>query len=272
MPEGVEAKIMSEIIKPLIVNKEFNDFIVCKNSRHEKETIKLLPQLKEDLKTKKITVLDVNSTGKLVYFKLSNNLNIISNLGMTGQWSKNIGIKPSVELIIDNKSLYFNDLKHFGKIEIKRGEEFQKDIQKLGWDPLNEPLESRFNFIVEKLQKSKVTLAVILLNQDIFNGIGNYIRTETLYRNKISPWKITKTMSSEEIADLCNCIKKVMEESYDFQIKTLSPNEEYGEGGGYDSCYKIYNKDKDPFGNEVIAEKMEDRRTIYWCPNVQKDE
>lgn len=52
-------------------------------------------------------------------------------------------------------------------------------------------------------------IAVLLLNQKYFNGIGNYLRAEIMYRANVSPFAIGRVVLSKqdcEVIQLCHDI------------------------------------------------------------------
>jgi formamidopyrimidine-DNA glycosylase len=108
------------------------------------------------------------------------------------------------------------------------------------------------------------------MNQKIFAGVGNYIRAEALYLNKTSPWAKSFILNEDQVAQLCDSIHKIMEESYNHQGATISTYKDaYGAEGKYTSCFKVYGKKIDPNGYKIIKEESPDGRTIHWCPQIQ---
>ena len=125
-------------------------------------------------------------------------------------------------------------------------------------------------FIINKLKSSRKCIGEMLMNQEIFSGIGNYIRAEALYLSKISPWRQSSLLTKEEIINLCQSVVYVMNESYNHQGATiLTYKTAYGAEGKYSSCFKVYGKKTDPLGNLIIKENTPDKRAIHWCPAVQ---
>ena len=78
-------------------------------------------------------------------------------------------------------------------------------------------------------------------------------------------------LSDSEIDELCQSIINVMKDSYKYQGATIQTYKTaYGAEGKYTSFFKVYGKKTDPLGNKVVKETTPDKRTIHWCPAMQK--
>ena len=62
-------------------------------------------------------------------------------------------------------------------------------LQRLGPDPLNGDDPER---AFEKIAKSKKSIGILLMEQDVFAGIGNIYRAELLFRARQSPFTAGK--------------------------------------------------------------------------------
>ena len=211
-----------------------------------------------------------------MYWSFDDDWYLFSTFGMTGQWSPKEGKHPCFGFYLGNadsfETMYFNDPRHFGTIKFVKGKNLLNDkLNELGWDPLvPNSLNNFFNFIKRKTLNAK-PIGQLLMDQSIFAGVGNYIRAEALYLAKISPWRSGNSLSDPELNLLCNSIINVMEESYKYQGATIQTYKTaYGEEGRYTSFFKVYGKKYDPMGNFIVTQNTPDKRTIHWCPNIQK--
>lgn len=276
IPEGVEVKISAELVKPLVVDKWVVKTIIGNKSRY----VNNAPERYVDfsLSISPVKIVDVNTKGKFMYWTFDNGWYMFSTFGMTGQYSPNKGkhmcfhfclIDPNTK---ECSNIYFNDPRHFGTIKFTNSEKELKDkLNELGWDPLKSGLtENWSNWIYNKLSTVSKPIGQVLLDQSIFAGVGNYIRAEALYNAKISPWRLCKLFTKNDVEILCQSIVEVMKESYDHQGATLlTYKDAYGNEGKYSSCFKVYGRDKDPLGNIIKSEISPEGRTIHWCPNIQ---
>jgi len=158
--------------------------------------------------------------------------------------------------------LYFNDQRNFGTIMIDTHENLNRKLSKLGFDFLNEKI--KYNDFIELLMKYKEKIiAVVLLDQKVFSGIGNYLRSEILYDAKINPFIKIKNMDEKQLLKLFKSIKKVMKFSYEQQYESNFIKEsEYFDN----NFFKVYEQKFDPKGNPVLKKKINDR-TIWYIKN-----
>jgi formamidopyrimidine-DNA glycosylase len=287
IPEGVEVKISSELIRPLVVGKLVGNLFVGNKSRYAsappegfnefQNSYRKLEDIGYIVSSVKIT--DVAVKGKFMYWTFDNGWYMFSTFGMTGQWSPQDGKHMCLGIRLydpDNAEIshiYFNDPRHFGSIKfISSEKELKEKLSELGWDPLNKDRLTTpwLNWLKSELSRSDKPIGQVLLDQSLFAGVGNYIRAEALYHAQMSPWRISKSLSREDLEKLCQSIVTVMEESYKYQGATLlTYKDAYGNEGRYSSCFKVYGRDIDPLGNIIKKESTPEGRTIHWCPTIQ---
>jgi formamidopyrimidine-DNA glycosylase len=275
MPEGVEVKLSTEIVKPLAIGKRIINAFVGKNSRYKSDPPEGFEDFIKEIETKVIRVTEVKNKGKFMYWSFDNDWHLLCTFGMSGQWSPKEGKHLCFGIYLGDdpssyETIYFNDPRHFGTIKIvKSYAQLNLKLSLLGWDPLQEPLDKYIDWLSSTLSRNGKPIGEVMMDQEIFAGVGNYIRAEALYLSKISPFRTTKTLSKDEIKILCQAIINVMEESYKHQGATIQTYKTvYGEEGKYSSCFKVYGQKKDPLGNTIIKQDS-GGRTIHWCPTVQ---
>lgn len=284
MPEGVEVKLSAETIKPLIEGKRIGIVIVGDKSRYSSTPPEglnaFLESFRENINNITVVneckVVSVKSHGKFMYWEFSNGWHLMSTFGMTGQWSPQSGKHMCLNIRLhdahDISNIYFNDPRHFGTVKFVQGkDQLNAKLSELGWDPLQDDLAKYSDWLIGKLLKTSKPIGQVLMDQSLFSGVGNYIRAEALYLAKISPWRPANQISKDDALILFqNCIN-VMQESYQYQGATIQTYKTvYGEEGRYSSCFKVYGKKVDPLGNQIIKEDTPDKRTIHWCPFIQK--
>ena len=65
---------------------------------------------------------------------------------------------------------------------------------------------------MEKHKSKNITK--VLMNQAIISGCGNYIKSEALYRSKISPLRLISEIEQDKLTKLLQSLKQVITESY----------------------------------------------------------
>lgn len=285
MPEGVEVKLSAELVRPLVQGRRIISVETHPSSRYSTIDPDGFKKFKDSL-SKSVDIIDVSTKGKFMYWTFSNDYYMTCGFGMTGQWSPIKGKHPCFSITyLDNdeeKKMYFNDPRHFGSIGfINTYAQLNAKLSSLGWDPLKDSLETIktpavtitgwLPYITKTIRASKKPIGQMLMDQSLFAGVGNYIRAEALYASKLSPWRAGNSLSAEEIKTLCEAIIEVMNESYKYQGATiLTYKDAFGNEGKYSSCFKVYGQKTDPLGNKIIKEETPDKRTIHWCPTLQK--
>ncbi len=275
MPEGPEIKVIGEYL-----NTYYNNFVLCSISI--RDTFKKgIPGYAESLFPRKL--LYVTSKGKRIIFVFEQNIYIVAFLGMEGKFvatRKEIGkhtqcIFHFIKIgdSINQLDLYFDDTRHFGSIILCSNDMILNETLKTVGPCLLTQTEliTRDYFInVFRKQRSKDKKIVeFLLDQKYFSGIGNYLRSEILYRCKISPHRLLKELSDDDIDLIRIQSMLTIWESYKaggLTIYTfLSPD---GTMGNFNNV--IYNKLVDPSGNCIVKEYDKNKRSFYWTPVIQK--
>ena len=273
MPEGPEIKLTVEHTKILVENKRVILAKCSTGGRYESNPPNGLKDFNNYMNNNCVTVTQVNCKGKFIYWNFSDKFWLMNTMGMTGQWSPKEGKHPCFYFSFDdNSTVYFNDPRHFGTIKfINSKQELYDKLNELGWDPLQFKLEDFSLFLNGKIQNSNKPISQLLMDQSIFAGVGNYIKSEALYASALSPWRSGNSLTTDDINNLCKNIVNVMETSYKYQGATIQTYKTaYGAEGKYSSCFKVYGQKTDPLGNKIIKEETPDKRTTHWCPAIQK--
>ena len=276
IPEGVEVKLSTEVVKPLVLGKRIINIISGKTSRYKVKSPEGFDEFLKTLSPEVVRVMNVENYGKFMYWTFSNGWHMFCTFGMTGQWSTKEGNHPCLEMYMGEdarescESIYFNDPRHFGTIKFtNKAKDLTDKLNDLGWDPLQMPLDKHAPWIKQQLSRTAKPIAEVLMDQKIFAGVGNYIRAEALYQCKLSPFRGASSLKDDEVRQLCQAAVDVMEESYQHQGATIQTYKTvYGEEGRYSSCFKVYGKKKDPLGNPIVKQDI-GTRTIHWCPAIQ---
>jgi len=130
---------------------------------------------------------------------------------------------------------------------------WEADIMSRKWDP--EKTEKTL------LDNPKMMICDALMNQDIFSGVGNIIKNESLFRARIHPESLIGKLPSKKLKEI---IEEARNYSFDFKkwkkANVLSKN------------FQIYHQKNCPMcGAEVIKKDTgKSKRTSFFCENDQK--
>ena len=140
-----------------------------------------------------ILITQISRRAKYILIKLKT-ASIISHLGMTGSWRKEVDDvhfrrrkHDHVELHLSNGQIWvYEDPRRFGFIKwIENDQDLKNEFEELGPEPfLN---QMNFDQVVKKFRQSHAEVKIALLNQKLIVGIGNIYASEILFRAKIHP-------------------------------------------------------------------------------------
>lgn len=220
----------------------------------------------------------VGVKGKFLYLEFTKevadgNLTVDSyiwnTLGLTGGWSEDYNNHNRLEFTFENKqSLFFFDQRNFGTFHFgKSMKETNAKLETLGTDFLDcDDVEIGESLkIFQKKKNQNKTLAEIVMNQENYAGVGNYIKAEALYRARLSPHRLGNSLNPNEIIGLHYSLYNVMVEAYASKLNYWEPMSDS------DKFKKvIYGCAVAPCGNEIISQPTADGRTTWWVPAIQK--
>ncbi len=199
-------------------------------------------------------VVDIKSHGKRLIFEFEKSYLIIHFL-MYGS----LRINEKRDRKSERLSLKFDDNEiNFYNTSIKIVE---KD--KFSFSDDNDIMSRNFNKekAKERIKNSNRLITDLLLDQEIFAGVGNIIKNEALFRAKIHPLSIGNKIYDKAIEKL---IEEVISFSYEFYLsrKFKEPIK---------NKLKIYGKKFCPNSSEKVKIKYlgETKRKTYFCESCQ---
>lgn len=211
MPELAEVMIMSEYINSSIKGKIF------KSHRQSKETKVKKFKLPKSLGNRFRIFAISKGKGLTLHLQSFSNMEGVKinvAMGMTGNWAfvSSDEIPKHSHLMFDTTDGYtlcLVDVRRFAKWKL--GED-----NKRGPCPVKEHEQFRNKVLTAATKGSKLfekPIYEVLMDQKYFNGIGNYLRAEILYRAKANPFTpaAAALMAYPRILDLC---KEIPEEAY----------------------------------------------------------
>lgn len=305
MPEINEVRHYADFIKSKMKNKKIIDIKILNGRYKTHGPFTKYESLKKDIPIK---LLDVKTKGKFLYMVLENDYYIFSTLGLSGGWCylKNDAKKYSfskvvdgyaqyslkesisgylnnaikhlnVEFKIDQGSLYYYDVLSFGTLKVIQGiEELNKKLKLIGPDIMEHDttLEVFKNQLLKPKNLNKA-IGIVIMNQKVISGIGNYLRADILYLSKISPFRKVDKLSNKEIEEIFKNSKILTWGDYDIKMakklkiitkETKMPND-------YDRMFFVYSYDEDIHGHKIIKKELfegSQKRYIYYVPKIQK--
>jgi len=228
MPEGPEVRLASNFINKVASCNVFGGKIVKGEKVTKLDDVpfnvdKYKVEAESRGKELKVHLIDVTSSKKSKKVKQEVS-HLLFRFGMSGcfKFTKNIDEEipkhAHLRFITKDKKhmLSFVDFRRFGKWVING--DWGKDR---GPDPISNYEEFRSN-ILNNIKDAAFNgpICEVMLNQKYFNGIGNYLRAEILYRLSIPPFEVARdVLSPLSIANVKS------EEKIESNVKDPKPNE-----------------------------------------------
>ena len=199
-------------------------------------------------------LLDIKTWGKHLLFQFSNGI-VRVHLGLFGDI-----------LVNERKKVNRSFFLEFEKGEING---YVVKATKLK-QPLNEIYDWRTGILSPQFDRAWVktllkkqaekTIDGVLMDQDIFTGVGNIIRNEALYRAAIHPQSIVGKIPAAKISKL---ITEVVKYAHQFYLQL--------EKAGVNDLFKVYKQDYAADGSEVTVKVLpKTKRKIYFSEHRQQ--
>jgi formamidopyrimidine-DNA glycosylase len=236
--------------------------------QYQKSEVKLKPQQEE-------TRLDFERGDGGRRFLIGN------ALAMTGHWS----LKSSKHVrfsfkFTNGQMLYFSEPRPFSKTYLLDTSESQrKYFARLGPDLLRENI-SKEDWCQRMRKKTKrkrstarpISISDALLEQDIYAGIGNYLRADIMYEARVHPLEAVQDMSDEELDRVRVASLSLIRKAYESDGFTMH---DYRDVNDHEDSYitLVYGQKVDRLGNPVVLSNFPGKhagRVVHWVPAVQK--
>tara|TARA_B110000259_G_scaffold182335_1_gene225804 strand:+ start:7916 stop:8740 length:825 start_codon:yes stop_codon:yes gene_type:complete len=273
MPELAELYLITTFLNDNYKNKNLVSFKFNEISKFNKKPPQFLEQFQKDINLK---LTDIKRKGKILILVFHDKWWICIHFGLHGFLRTNKKDNIILNNYDNNKknihgifnfendvSLNFVDISGFGTSFnfFNNKSEFEKYLDKYAIDIKDTKFTfQKFKENIKKIQDKKLKrdeLCVVLLKQNyLCSGIGNYMKCEILYQSKLSPYRSINDIDDIMINDLYKSILKITE----INIKA---------NGKVSKEFYVFMKNKDKNGNNVIKEKTPDGRSTFWVREVQ---
>jgi len=229
-------------------------------------------------------IIDVEPRGKALLTRFENHLNIYSHNQLYGKWYvRERGDIPDTNRklrVAIHNDLYSAYLYSASDIEVLKDDELDEHdfLKKLGPDVLDDrvtldQVECRFRN--RDFQNRKLT--TLLLDQEFLSGLGNYLRSEILFKAGIHPSMRPADCDDDQIRALAKASIKMARRSYETGGITneLEIVEALKEEGAERSDYRffVFNREDErcfKCGTPINKIKSGGRR-LYYCPECQPE-
>jgi endonuclease-8 len=301
MPEVTEVRKYADFLKKKMKNNDILEINIFNGRYHKHKPFELYSEM---IKKLPIKVLDIKTKGKFMYFCFDNDYYLFCTLGLQGGWCyldtktdkyyfpnlidyvaeekreiyrKNALNHLNVEFKIVDGSIFFYDTLSFGTLKgIKDENELMKKLKSIGPDIMD--LSTTFDVFQDRIllkKNLKKAIGVVLLDQKVISGIGNYLRSDILWICHISPFRKVSDLKEDELKKIYYEARLLTWGDYDREkaIKEGIITKMDKIPTDYKRDFYVYMADKDIYGNQVIKEELYEgsqKRFIYWVSSIQK--
>tara|TARA_B100001559_G_scaffold319927_1_gene330566 strand:+ start:947 stop:1816 length:870 start_codon:yes stop_codon:yes gene_type:complete len=237
----------------------------------------------------------IKRRSKFLIFELSNEIFILTHLGMTGKFffvdKKNNKLKTSfyynnyqkkdnkhdriVFYFNNDQKLIYNDVRKFGFIKVFDRKQYNNNshFKKLGPEPLENSLNSNYfkNYIVGRNR----TIKDILMDQKCISGLGNIYVNEILFLSGVKPLRKVEKLNNFEIKKIIKNTKLILKSSIKLggsSIKDFSSDD--GKKGDFQQNFRVYGRSGKKCSNtdcnKSIIRTVISNRASFFCNNCQK--
>ena len=264
MPEGDTILAIARTLRPVLLGREIEQ-VVTPHRRHA------LDRWPEKLAGAAIRAVDTH--GKHLFIRFDNDLTVHSHLRMSGRWrifdrgwdwggrsrSAWLVLRTSTQTVVQ-----FNG----PLLELMRDSRTRFDpyLRMLGPDVLAAKLD--WPAILARLRSDDQTRPVgdALLDQRTLAGIGNLWKNESLFAQRIDPWRSLSDVSDAELERVVRCTHELMLRETRHGGR-LSGGEVFEQAGK--ACPRCALSSNASAPRIRVRGQHDENRMTYWCPSCQ---
>jgi endonuclease-8 len=300
MPEVMEIRKYADFINLLYQNKKLTDINIISGRYKKHDAFESYDLFKKALPLKLITV---KTKGKFIYFEFEKGFYLLNTLGLSGGWLSQKNKSSyfqmpklleyidktkiesyllrsldhiNVEFMFGSEKLAFFDMLSFGTLKVINSQEMLlKKLNTIGPDIMDEntSLEIFENKIKSNSNVNK-EIGIVIMNQKLISGVGNYIRADALWLAKINPFRKVKELKEDEIKRLFHSLKVITWGNYNrkYAISHKIINKSDKIPYDYKRDFFVYREEKDIYNNLIVKEELYEgsqKRFIYWAKSFQ---
>ncbi len=210
MPELPEVEITCQGIQTAVLGRKIRKILVRQ------------PQLRWPvpdalLQLKNVNISDINRRAKYILLNVQQGT-IIIHLGMSGRLCVFDQTTPNqkhdhVDFILDNGTLLrYTDPRRFGAVLWTTEDPLNYHLlSNLGPEPFSECFNSQYLF--EWSKRKNVTLKQLIMDQQVVVGVGNIYANEALFAAKLSPLRLSTSLTKKECQQLVIMIQKILQQA-----------------------------------------------------------
>lgn len=227
------------------------------------------------------TLLGAEAYGKHLLLGFDSGTWVHVHLGLFGKWR--IGKSPEPE-VSGQIRMRLRNQTHYAELrgptacEVVTAQDRADLLSRIGPDPIRADADPMRAW--DRIQRSRVAIGAILMDQRIFAGVGNIYRAEALFRHNISPFRPGSKVGWSEFegmwGDLVILMRQGAKRGRIDTVRAEHLPEVTGRPARRDrhggEVY-VYRRDGRPclVCATPIAATVMQGRNLFWCPLCQQD-
>lgn len=233
------------------------------------------------------TLIRLGRRAKFLTAELSSGEVLVMHLGMTGRFTVEAaklgefhhaaGTDPAHDHVVfrmeDGTSVTYNDPRRFGFMELWPAQQFEAYPRLMAMGP--EPLSNHFSaaYLDTALKDKKTPIKSALLDQSVIAGLGNIYVCEALWRAKVSPKRLARSVPGQRAARLAPAINEVIAEAIEAGGSSISDfANASGELGYFQHRFAVYDREGEACRTcgDTIRRLVQSGRSTFYCPSCQR--
>jgi formamidopyrimidine-DNA glycosylase len=233
------------------------------------------------------TLIRLGRRAKFLTAELSSGEVLVMHLGMTGRFTVEAaklgefhhatGTDPAHDHVVfrmeDGTSVTYNDPRRFGFMELWPAQQFEAYPRLMAMGP--EPLSNHFSaaYLDGALKDKKTPIKSALLDQSVIAGLGNIYVCEALWRAKVSPKRLARSVPGQRAARLAPAINEVIAEAIEAGGSSISDfANASGELGYFQHRFAVYDREGEACRTcgDTIRRLVQSGRSTFYCPSCQR--
>lgn len=259
MPELPEVETVKNDLRPLLLKMRILD-VDIRLPKIIKEPASIFKR-----QVRRAKIIDVRRRAKIILIDLDTGWTICIHLKMTGQLilASRRGLERAgghqiiggteqlpnkfshvIFKLSNSRTLFFNDLRQFGYLTIKRTNKLEKFFaeKSLGPEPFHQSFNSDY-FSVALKRKRKTAIKTALLDQTLVAGLGNIYVDEVLFDARLKPTRRVNTLRTAEIAGIYKSIQSILRKAIRLRGTTFRNfRDGHGQPGGMLRHLMVYGR------------------------------
>ena len=216
---------------------------------------------------------------KLVVIDLSDGDRIVVQPRFTGALLVDRGQLPERELqystvafaLSNSATLHYRDIRRLGTLTLMTQRRFAEYSALLGIEPLDPTFTA--SHLSALLRGSRQVVKKVLMDQRVVAGIGNIYANEALWRARIDPSRVARSVTASEALELHQAVVSVLSESIAARGTSFRDyRDASGERGGFAEHLAVYGRASLPCprcGRRLIGTHAIDDRMTVLCVGCQ---